>query len=103
MKKLLPTFLFYALSFLIIFILNKLSPGAHDGGLGFGAIALILLSACPKTEAENNSSTCQSLNTKIFLVFAGLVVRNLQWSAKFLCKEDQIILHAFLLMFAFCF
>jgi len=42
MKKLLPTFLFYALSFLIIFILDKLSPGAHDGGLGLGAIALVV-------------------------------------------------------------
>lgn len=43
MKKYLHTLIFYTVSFLVIFLLNTLSPNAHDGGLGFGSIAIILL------------------------------------------------------------
>jgi hypothetical protein len=44
MNKYLSTLIFYSVSFLIIFLLNKLSPNAQDGGLGFGGLAIILLS-----------------------------------------------------------
>ncbi len=43
MNKYLSTLIFYAVSFLTIFLLTKLSPDAHDGGLGFGSLAIILL------------------------------------------------------------
>jgi hypothetical protein len=42
MNKYLSTLIFYAVSFLIIFLLNKLSPNAQDGGLGLGSLAIIL-------------------------------------------------------------
>lgn len=43
MNKYLVTLLFYAGAFLIIFVLNKFSPNAQDGGLGFGSLAIMLL------------------------------------------------------------
>ena len=43
MNKYLATLIFYIASFIIIYVLNWLSPGAHDGGLGLGSLAIILL------------------------------------------------------------
>jgi hypothetical protein len=43
MNKYLSTLIFYTASFLIIFLLNTISPNAHDGGLGLGSIAILLL------------------------------------------------------------
>ncbi len=43
MNKYIATLIFYIVSFVVIYVLNWLSPGQHDGGLGFGSIALILL------------------------------------------------------------
>jgi hypothetical protein len=43
MNKYLRTLLFYVISFAVIFILNMISPTAHDGGLGLGGLAAILL------------------------------------------------------------
>jgi len=43
MNKYIKTLVFYIVSFAVIYLLNYLSPGAHDGGLGFGGLALILL------------------------------------------------------------
>lgn len=31
------------ISFVLIFVLTKISPNAQDGGLGFGALAMLLL------------------------------------------------------------
>lgn len=42
MNKYIATLIFYIVSFVVIYVLNLLSPGAHDGGLGFGGLALIL-------------------------------------------------------------
>jgi hypothetical protein len=42
-NKILLALIFYGIAFLVIFLLNKLSPNAHDGGLGFGGMAVLLL------------------------------------------------------------
>ncbi len=43
MNKYLLTLIFYTVAFIVIYVLNKLSPNAHDGGLGFGSMAIVLL------------------------------------------------------------
>ncbi|MEO6301830.1 MAG: hypothetical protein ABIP51_01540 [Bacteroidia bacterium] len=43
MNKYIATLIFYIASFIIVYILNWLSPGAQDGGLGLGSLAVILL------------------------------------------------------------
>ncbi|MBX3240638.1 MAG: hypothetical protein KIT80_00630 [Chitinophagaceae bacterium] len=42
MNKYLALLLFYSIGALVIFILNKISPPAHDGGPGFGTLAFLL-------------------------------------------------------------
>lgn len=42
MNKYSSTLVFYLASIAIIFLLNKISPNAHDGGLGLGTIAVLL-------------------------------------------------------------
>lgn len=42
-KNILFAFAFYGIAFLLIFILSKLSPNAHDGGPGLGGLAMLLL------------------------------------------------------------
>jgi uncharacterized membrane protein len=42
MNKYTSTLVFYLASIAIIFLLNKISPNAHDGGLGFGTVAILL-------------------------------------------------------------
>ncbi len=42
LNKYIATLVFYIVSFAVIYLLNWLSPGAHDGGLGLGGLALIL-------------------------------------------------------------
>ncbi len=41
--SILSTIAFYLIAFLIIFVLTKISPNAHDGGPGLGGIALMVL------------------------------------------------------------
>ncbi len=43
MNKYITSLIFYISAFIVIYALNWLSPDAHDGGLGFGSIAIILL------------------------------------------------------------
>lgn len=43
MNKYLVTLIFYIAAFVIIYVLNKFSPNAQDGGLGFGSMAIMLL------------------------------------------------------------
>ena len=43
MRKYITTLIFYVVAFAVVYVLNWLSPGAHDGGIGFGGLALILL------------------------------------------------------------
>ncbi|MBA2611297.1 MAG: hypothetical protein H0U95_04945 [Bacteroidetes bacterium] len=43
MNKYIATLIFYIASFIIIYVLNLLSPGAQDGGWGLGSVAVILL------------------------------------------------------------
>lgn len=43
MKQYLPTIAFYILGLAVVYILNLVSPGQHDGGPGFGALALVIL------------------------------------------------------------
>ncbi len=43
MKKYISLLIFYVSSFLIIYLLNKFSPNGHDGGFGFGSLAIVLL------------------------------------------------------------
>lgn len=43
MSKYIATLIFYVISFLIIYGLNKVIPGAHDGGPGFGGLAIMVL------------------------------------------------------------
>ena len=42
MNKYLSTLIFYISAAGIIFILNKISPNQQDGGLGFGALAILV-------------------------------------------------------------
>lgn len=44
MNKYLAVLVFYGISILVIFILSKLSPTAHDGGPGFGDLAFLSFS-----------------------------------------------------------
>ncbi len=43
MRKYITTLIFYVVAFAVVYVLNWLSPGAHDGGIGLGGLALILL------------------------------------------------------------
>jgi hypothetical protein len=43
MNKYLTTLTFYVVSCVIIYVLNMISPGQQDGGLGFGGVATMLL------------------------------------------------------------
>ena len=43
MNKYLRLLIFYVLAAIIIYVLELLSPGAHDGGLGLGGLAVLLL------------------------------------------------------------
>jgi len=43
MNKYIVTLIFYLISFVIIFVLTKVSPNAQDGGLGWGGFAMMLL------------------------------------------------------------
>lgn len=42
MKEYKNTLLFYIIAIAIIYFLNLFSPNAHDGGLGFGTLFLLL-------------------------------------------------------------
>ena len=43
MNKFKATAVFYVIALVVVFGLNKLSPGQQDGGLGFGGLSIILL------------------------------------------------------------
>ncbi|MBL7921493.1 MAG: hypothetical protein JNJ40_14335 [Bacteroidia bacterium] len=43
MNKYIKALIFYVAAFIVIYVLDLLSPGAHDGGLGLGGLAIILL------------------------------------------------------------
>jgi hypothetical protein len=43
MNKYIAALIFYAVAFAVIYILNKVSPNAHDGGPGWAGIATLLL------------------------------------------------------------
>ena len=43
MKPFLPTIVFYFIIFAVVYILTLISPNQHDGGPGFGTLALVLM------------------------------------------------------------
>lgn len=43
MNKYLATLLFYIVAIVIVIVLSKLSPNAHDGGPGLGSLAIVVL------------------------------------------------------------
>ena len=43
MKKYIVTLAFYAISFIVIYAMNNLSPGQQDGGPGLASLAIILV------------------------------------------------------------